>query len=59
MSRRISVRATMPCFVQGKDRKVGELFLVDEHLVEPLPSCLQRVTAERVEEPELVEVPQP
>ena len=56
--KRVSVRAVAPCFVQGKDRKVGELFLVDEHLVEPLPSCLERVRrAPAADDDQLIEVP--
>ena len=60
MTKRISVRATAPCWIQGKDRKVGELFLLDPELLEhpdKLPSCLERVRrAPAAEDDQLVEV---
>jgi len=60
VSKRLAVRVLHECFIAGAYRKPGQIFLVDESLLdhpEKLPSCLQRVTARRVDEPELVEVP--
>ena len=61
--KRLSVRAVAPCWIGGKDRKVGELFLLDPELLEhpdKLPSCLQRVRTEALaDDGELVEVSQP
>jgi len=57
--KRLSVRVTAPCFVQGRDRKIGELFLLDpELLVHPdkLPSCLELVRATAPADDDLVEV---
>ena len=53
------MRVTAPCWIQGKDRKVGELFLLDPELIEHpehLPSCLQRVEAAAPAADELIEV---
>ena len=60
MTKRIAVRVLHEAFIGGQYRKPGQIFMVDESLLdhpEKLPSCLQRVTARRVDEPELVEVP--
>lgn len=49
MTKRICVQVTAPCFIQGRERKPGEIFMVDAHLLddpERLPSCLVRVKAE-------------
>jgi len=60
MSRRISVRATAACWFQGRERRVGELFLLDPEILERadrLPSCLEHVRSETLaDDDDLVEV---
>ena len=58
----VSVRVTAPCWIQGRERRVGEMLLLDPELLEhpdKLPSCLERVRTEAPVEHELVEVSQP
>ena len=60
MSRRIAVKVLQECFIAGAYRRPGQIFMVDEHLVDPMPSCLERVRrASAAEDDQLVEVSQP
>lgn len=55
---KIAVRVLHEAFIAGRYRKPGEIFLVDRDLFdgEPLPSCVQRVTADTPAQDEFVEV---
>jgi len=56
--KRVLVRADAATWCEGKQRRAAEIFFVPRDRIEAndLPACVKRVQAERVEEPEFVEV---